>query len=149
VLNQTSAALSVPNSGAQTVIDSVNDRVQKAALSLETALLNVFDSQLTAQAGGYDTQRRNLMVAGVVIALAAALLLWLRVPGQASASPESTGEVEPEKPSATYTPVVERPVPAPESIPDLVDARDLLAPELVQVGRAVRARKRRDNDGPR
>jgi hypothetical protein len=148
-LNQTSAVLSIPNSGARTVIDSVNDRVQKAALTLETAVLNAFDSQLTARAGGYDTQRRNLTVAGVVIALAAALLLWLRVPGQASASPEPTEEVEPEKPSARNTPVVERPVPAAEPIPDLVDARDLLAPERVYVGRAARARERRDTDGPR
>ena len=86
---------------------------------------------------------------GVVIALAAAILLWLRVPGQASAGPDPADEAEPEAPPTTYTPVVNRPAPEREPMPDLVDARELLAPELVHVGRAVRARKRRDTDDPR
>jgi hypothetical protein len=148
-LTQTSAALAVPNSGARNQIDAVDERVQKAALTLEAAVLTAFDSQLTSRAGGYDTQRRDLLVAGVVIALAAAVLLWLRVPTQGVAGSEPVEEVAPETPSSMYAPVVERPVPAPAPIPDLVDARELLTPELVHVGRAVRARKRRETDDPR
>jgi hypothetical protein len=73
----------------------------------------------------------------------------MRVPAQAGASPEPPEETGAGTSPKTYTPVVDRPVPAPEPIPDLVDARELLTPELVHVGRAVRARKRRDTDDPR
>jgi hypothetical protein len=144
-LNQTAAALAVPNSGARAALDGVNDRVQKAALTLETAVLSAFDTQLTARANGLSGQRRDLVLAGVVIALAGAILLWLRVPGQAG--PGSGASEESAPPPTTYP--VEPPTPEPAPIPDLMDARELLAPELVHVGRAVRARKRRDADDPR
>jgi len=142
-LNQTVAGLTVPGSGARSRIDAANDRVQKAGLTLQAAILTAFDSQLTSQADTSAGQRRTLVLAGIVIALTAAGLLWLRVPGAAPA--ETADEpAEPLPPPSTYP--LE---PEAEPIPDLMDARDLLPPELVHVGRAVRARKRRDGDDPR
>lgn len=147
-LNQTANALGVPNSGAKAALDGATDRVQKAALTLETAVLSAFDSQLTSKANGYAGQRRDLVLAGVVIALAAAILIWLRVPAPAQATTEAPDEpVAPARFPTDRGPA--EPAPAPDPIPDLMDARDLLAPELVHVGRAVRARKRRDTDDPR
>jgi hypothetical protein len=147
-LAQTANALGVPNSGAKDALDAATDRVQKAALTLESAVLSAFDNELSARAGGYAGQRRNLAIAGLVIALAAAVLLWLRVPAPAPATAEA-----PDQPAAPARYPGDRPAPAPapasEPIPDVMDARDLLAPELVHVGRAVRARKRRDADDPR
>ena len=142
-LNQTVAGLTVPNSGARNRIDAANDRVQKAGLTLQTAVLNTFDSQVSGQVDSSAGQRRTLVIAGIVIALTAAALLWLRVPGAAPVEgPEEPAQ--PLRPPSTYPRE-----PEPEPIPDLMDARDLLAPELVHMGRAVRTRKRRDGDDPR
>jgi hypothetical protein len=149
-LSQTADGLDQPGSGARDHIDAASSRVKAAALTLGTAVLNAFDAQLTTHASGYSVQRRVLVLAGLTIALAAGLLLWLRVPGRAAPAdrvPEGPDRTEgrhgyPAEPDAA------RPE-GPERIPDLVDARELLAPELVPAGRPVRPRKRQDRDDHR
>jgi hypothetical protein len=148
-LTQTANGLGTPGSGARNQLDAVDDRVQKAALTLETAVLGAFDSQLSTRAADNNGQRRELVLAGVIIAVAAAALLWLRVPGQSAGVPEAPEEVAPPPTPRLDERRAPAPTPAPQRIPDVVDARDLLTPELVHVGRGVRARKRRDADDPR
>ncbi len=148
-LSQTAAGFEVPNSGARDRVDVVSTRVLTTSQNLVTAVLNVFDAQLSARADGYTTQHRVLVFAGVVILLAVGILLWLRVAGPAARQvrvPQERGEgrhgypVEPEG----AVPEGQR------RIPDLMDARDLLDPELVPAGRTgVRPRKRQEAPGPR
>ncbi len=147
-LSQTAAGLDVPGSGARDRIDAVSDRAKTAALALGTAVLNAFDTQLGANARGYTMQRRILVLSGVVIVLAAVALLWLRVPGPA-APPAVAPEAPVEKTEGRHGYPAESEdakADGSQGIPKLVDARELLAPELVPAGRVVRVMKRQDSD---
>jgi len=149
-LTQTATGLDVPGSGARDHMDAASGRVRDASLALGAAVLNAFDTQLSTHAGGYAVQRRVLVLAGLTIALAAGLLLWLRVPGPAAPVarvPEGYDLTE-GRHGYPAEPDEARP-PGPERIPDLVDARELLAPELVPAGRPGRPKKRQDRDDHR
>jgi len=108
-------------------IDAANTRVKRTALALQSAVLDAFDTQLRTRADGYTGQQRVLVLAALIIVLAAAALLWLRVPAfvrwpvrrRADGIPgrhSQPAEEEPAEPGGAAR------------IPDLVDARDLLAP---------------------
>jgi hypothetical protein len=149
-LTQTANALDQPGSGARDHIDPASGRVKDAALALGTGVLTAFDSQLSTHGNAYSVQRRVLVLAGLTIALAAGLLLWLRVPGRAAPPagvPEGYDRTEGRHgyPAGPYEGRPE----GPERIPDLVDARELLGPELVPAGRPTRPRKRQDRDDHR
>src|SRR6266542_730970 len=105
-------------------------------------------NQLGANARGYTMQRRILVLSGVVIVLAAVALLWLRVPGPA-APPAVAPEAPVEKTEGRHGYPAESEdakADGSQGIPKLVDARELLAPELVPAGRVVRVMKRQDSD---
>jgi hypothetical protein len=151
-LSQAAAGLEVPGSGARDRVDAANTLVKTKALGLETAVLDAFDTQVTAHAGDYAGQRRILVLAAVIIVLAAGALLWLRVPRPAR--PPRAGGLE------RFDTGVEGRHSYPvqgddvrphgsQRIPDLVDARNLLPPQFAQMGRAVRVRKRQDPDDHR
>jgi hypothetical protein len=146
-LSQIVAGLEVPGSGARDRIDASNTRVKAAALALESAVLDAFDTQVSANTSGSGGQRRNLVLAGAVIALAAAALLWLRLPAAAPAgvpavagAPSEGRHVHPAQPDEAGP---------DERLPNIVDARELLGPELVPAGRAGRTRKHQEAPGPR
>jgi hypothetical protein len=135
-LTQTAAELDGTGIAARDRVDAASTRVRAAALALETAVLNAFDAQLTANAGGYTVQRRILVAVGVVIALAAAALLWLQVWLQASgpakrpaAAPDGSHETSEGR--HAYPAEAEPAGPRGAArIPDLMDARELLVPEF-------------------
>jgi hypothetical protein len=133
--------------GGRDRIDASNTRVKAAAVALETAVLDAFDTQVSANTSGYGGQRRNLVLAGAVIALAAAALLWLRLPALAPAGvPEFAGRTGEGRHVHPAEPEEARP---DERMPNIVDARELLGPELVPAGRGARTRKRQETPGPR
>jgi hypothetical protein len=146
-LTQAANALENPTSAVRARLDTAQAGVQRTALTLETAILDAFDNQLNTRGNHYTSQRRILVGLGVVIVLAAGGLLWLRVPAPAAPVPVPSEGADDLYDAARFPAEPEE--PKPEPIPDLVDARDLLAPELVHVGRAVRARKRQERDDPR
>jgi hypothetical protein len=150
-LSQAAAGFDVPGSGARDHVDAASTRVAAAAQALDTAVLNAFDAQLTTRAGGYSTQRRLLVLAGIVIALAVALLLWLRLAGPGERRVRVPEGSDQRLEGRHGYPGGDEAVPdGPQRMPDLVDARELLSPELVPAGRAgVRLRKRPDHDDRR
>jgi hypothetical protein len=147
-LAQTAAGLQAPGGGDRDRIDAASSRVKAATLALESAVLNAFDTQLTASVNQYNAQRRVLVLAGAVIAVAAAALLWLRIPAPA-APPVRVPAAAVDKIEGRHGYPVEVDEVRPDGsqrIPNLVDARELLAPDLVPAGRAGRPRKRLDHN---
>ena len=148
-LAQTTVQPDVRPGAARDRVDTASTRVRAAALALEAAVLDTLDARLTAAADGHTTQRRILLLAGVLIVLAAGALLWLRVPGPA---PEvETPGIPSEKPEGLHGRPAEGDDVGPDRprrIPDLVDARELLTPALVHAGRVMRTEKRQDHDDP-
>jgi hypothetical protein len=135
-LSQTAAGPDAASGGAADRIDTATTLVKTKALGLESAVLNVFDSQLAAQADRYTGERRLLVLAALVVTLAAAVLLWLRVPAPAGPRPQGGADDSAE---GRHRHSIEGggdigPEGMPH-IPDLVDARDLLPPPLAQAGR--------------
>ena len=76
-LGQTAAGLDVAGSGARDRIDPANALLQTKALALQTAVLDAFDAQITANSGGSAGQRRLLILLAVIMVLAGGGLLWL------------------------------------------------------------------------
>jgi hypothetical protein len=134
-----------PTAAARTRVDNAHTGIQRAALTLETAILDAFDNQLTIREGGYSSQRRVLVGLGMVIALAAGGLLWLRIPAPTAPVPgPPEGPAEDRYDPARFPTEPEQQQTAP--IPDLVDARRLLAPDVAHAGRAVRTGNRQERD---
>ena len=130
-LNQTAAALDAPGSGARERIDGANTLVKTKALGLSTAVLTAFDSQLTAHADGIAGQRRLLVLAALVVALAAAGLLWLQV--YRAPAPDTGRPGEDTRGRHGYPADGQQAGPeGPPRIPDLVDARELLPRQLAR-----------------
>jgi len=123
-LNQTANGLAVPGSGARDRIDAAYTQLEAKALALESAVFDALDSQVGAHSGRDTGQRRILYVLAGVTVLAAVALLWLRVPRPAGPAPVGPDDAEGRHGDGG----------APE-VPDLVDARDLLGPHLVRLGR--------------
>jgi hypothetical protein len=146
-MGQTARALNTPGSTARTEIDAAQRRLHIAALTLETAALNAFDSLLKQRATRYSDRRATTAFAGLLAALAAATLLWLRLPGAAVAhtrSGEARGEDTDDGDDYRAEPAAGS--NEGDEVADLVDARQLLAPELVHVGRAVHAKRQESGD---
>ena len=119
-LTRTATGLAVPGSGARDRIDPAYTGLASKVLSLESAVFDAFDSQVAAHAARDTGQRRILLAVAVVVLLATAALLWLRVPRPAApvpAGPDENAEGRHRHP----------PEGSPQ-IPDLVDARELLHP---------------------
>jgi hypothetical protein len=84
VSSPTRAATATPDA-----IDSANTQLKTKALALSAAVLDAFDRDLAAHADGYAGQRRVLVLAGVVIVLAIAAVLWLLVVGPRRRTPNA------------------------------------------------------------
>jgi hypothetical protein len=130
-LNQTANGLAVPGSGARDRLDAAYTQLESKALTLEAAVFDAFDNQVGAHTDRDTGQRRILYLLAVVGVLAMVALLWLRVPRSAAPVPsEESAEGRHRYPAADES--------APDGatrMPDLVDARDLLGPQLVRLGR--------------
>ena len=127
-LNQTANGLAVPGSGARDRIDAAYTQLEAKALALESAVFDALDSQVGAHSGRATGQRRILYVLAGVTVLAAVALLWLRVPRPAGPAPVGPDDAE----GRHRYPAGDGAAP---EVPDLVDARDLLGPHLVRLGR--------------
>jgi len=127
-LNQTANGLAVPGSGARDRIDAAYTQLEAKALALESAVFDALDSQVGAHSGRDTGQRRILYVLAGVTVLAAVALLWLRVPRPAGPAPVGPDDAE----GRHRYPAGDGAAP---EVPDLVDARDLLGPHLVRLGR--------------
>jgi len=127
-LNQTANGLAVPGSGARDRIDAAYTQLEAKALALESAVFDALDSQVGAHSGRDTGQRRILYVLAGVTVLAAVALLWLRVPRPAGPAPVGPDDAE----GRHRYPAGDGGAP---EVPDLVDARDLLGPHLVRLGR--------------
>ena len=127
-LNQTANGLAVPGSGARDRIDAAYTQLEAKALALESAVFDALDSQVGAHSGRATGQRRILYVLAGVTVLAAVALLWLRVPRPAGPAPVGPDDAE----GRHRYPAGDGGAP---EVPDLVDARDLLGPHLVRLGR--------------
>lgn len=110
-------------------------RLQDSLLPLAGTVLDRLDAAVAARESSRNRDRLGLAAVAVVGLVAAAALLWARLPGATA-----TGPAEEE-----LTPVVRG--PAADDSPEqarLIDARALLREvEVVRVGRAVRSAHRR------
>ena len=149
-LVKASTALAAWGRGAPAEVDATYRRVHETALALDSAVLDQFDSVLEQRGEDIAGQRRAALLAALVALLAAVILPWLRLPGRVTPSArgsEEAGQVgrrgEPFTPSATGPSEAE---PAAS----VVEARHLISPEPVHVGRvAMPTRQGRQRDDSR
>ena len=136
------------NGGVRDRIDATNTLVKTKALALETAVLDVFDTQMATYAGRYARQRQLLVLAAVVIALATGALLWLRA--SMSAAPKGNAPARPDEPTEgrhSY-PATDYGGTEPNGtrrVAEFAGIRGQL-PRLAPAGRTVQGRKRHDPD---
>jgi len=101
-LSQTVSSPTQAASATTDAIDTANTQLKTKALALSTAVLDAFGRDLATHADGYAGQRRVLVLAGAVIALAIAAVLWLLMVGP---SMRRTRTARPAPPSRhTYEP---------------------------------------------
>jgi hypothetical protein len=91
-LSQATAGPGGSDSGARDRIDGASSRAKRAALALETGVLNTLDTQLTAKAAEHTRHYRILLLVGAVVPLALGALLWLRVPAPAAPGAGAPGD---------------------------------------------------------
>jgi hypothetical protein len=128
-LVKASTALSVSKGGAAAEVDTAARKVSDTALALDAAVIAELDTLLERRADDLVGDRRLAVAAGLTALIAVALVPWLR--RRRTISAPTKGADGP---------------PAP----NVVDARELIAPDLVSVGRAAAsAGARRQPDDPR
>jgi hypothetical protein len=127
-LRQAADGLDVPGSGANERVATANAVVKTKALGLESAVLDAFDAQLTADADGYSREHQTLILAAVIIVLAAGALLWLRPPWLIEPRSAVPDEVDQGLEGRHSYPAEgpDRALDGTPRVPDLVDARELL-----------------------
>jgi hypothetical protein len=148
-LSQAVAGTGVPDSAARERIDAADTKVKAKALALQGAVLDAFDTRLGERVDGYAAQRRALTLAAVIVVLAAVTLLWLRAAGRAVPPPVEVPDASGQDVAGRHSyPGADDDAAqgAAPRIPDLVDVRDLLAPQLARAGRAVRGGDQRNRD---
>lgn len=146
-----STALTLGTGTAPGEIDTGHQRVHKAALALDSAVLIELGSLLDQRADELAAERRTALIASVLGVLGAALLLWFLLPSAATSRASVMDDAEAHQAGAGRERAdaddLRPDEPDPES--DLVDARRLIAPELVHVGRGVQAKHRWQQNDPR
>jgi hypothetical protein len=134
--------------GVRDRIDAANTLVKTKALALETAVLDVFDTQMATYAGRYARQRQLLVLAAVIIALATGALLWLRASRSAAAKGNAPARSdEPTEGRHSY-PATDYGGTGPNGtrrVAEFAGIRGQL-PRLADAGRAAQGRKRHDPD---
>jgi hypothetical protein len=113
-----------------------HQRVRETALVLDAAVLNQFESLLEARADDLSRQRLTALAAAVLGVLAAALLVWVRMPRRAIRRLPVT-----DAPGAKGGRDISG--DTGDLAPHLVDARNLINPDLVHVGNAATPAKHR------
>jgi hypothetical protein len=110
-LVRSSTSLATGNKAAPAQVGTATNLVNETALALGNAVLGEFDALLEQRADDIAGQRRNAVIALVIAVVVAVVLPWFRrIPGRRRADRTTL------------------------STPDIVDARDLLGPELVTSG---------------
>ena len=140
-LGRTTVVPDLSSAAVQSDIDTARRRLHAAAVNLDAALLKAFDALLGRRANQISSQRQGAFLAGMLAVLATVALMWLRLPSPST--PEPAG-----RPGGGAGPP-ESAQGRPDYAPELVDARDLLATELVHVGRGVRTHRRQEHNVPR
>jgi hypothetical protein len=146
-----STELTLGTGAAPGEIDAAHQRVHKATLALDSAVLDELGSLLDQRGDELAAERRTALIATVLGLVAAALLLWFLLPSAATSRAPGMDDAEAHEDSAghEWVDTDDRRPDEPDRETDLMDARELLAPELVHVGRGVQAKHRRQQNDPR
>src|SRR5262249_34355621 len=127
---------------ARANVDAAQTRVHKTSVALQTVTLDAFESSLDRRAGSILLQRGVSLAAALLTLVAVAALAWLCVYGRGQAREQSI--MEPDRLPVDGGPRGYQQQQQQQRTGDVMNARDLLHPELVRAGGGDQTLRRRE-----